>query len=250
MGDEKNLEELGKDPSSSEGQKKEGEGEQLILGRFKSQDDLVKSYKELETKFTQGSQEAADLKRMIQELQVRVPQQQKEEQVDLDTVYWEKPSKLREDLLNDVRKLLEPLAMTQFQVEKTHLKSDPMFVKYEAEIDQLIGQLPPQLKSQPGMLGELFTLVKGRHQNEILEDERKRIRKEIEEGREGAIFGSLEEPSGGEHLSNKTRLPSLTDEEKRVAEQFNPELSKADAHKKYAEKKVKLEKEDRERMGR
>lgn len=239
----------GNDQKKEEEQRKDDE--QLLDGKFKTVDELVKSYKELEGKFTQDSQEKSELKRQLAELQQKVTKTEtKEEPVDLDALFWEKPSAMLGELEKRVAKLLEPLAVNAVENQKSALRKDPDFVKYEKEVDDMLKALPSEVRNQPNVIGELFNLVKGRHLNDILEDYKKKIKEEFESGREGAVFGGLEEPTGGEHLIGKSGLPKLTAEEKRVAEQFNPDLAPAEAHKKYAEKKAKLEKLDQERMRR
>ena len=50
------------------------EKEELILGKFKNQDDLVRSYQELEQKTTKTAQENAEVRRMLGEMNSQVPE--------------------------------------------------------------------------------------------------------------------------------------------------------------------------------
>lgn len=253
MVDERNIEQPGTEgehnPGSTEEEGKSGE--QAILGKFKTVDDLAKSYKELEAKNTQTSQETAELRRQLQELQTAVQQEETaKEPEDMNIKYWQNPASIIDDMETRLNKLLEPLVTVQIETQKVQLRQDPYFVKYENEVNTMLNSLPTTMRNQPGILGELFNLVKGRHQNEILEDRIKKLRTELMENKGDIILGSLEEPSGGETFTGKETTVRLTDEEKRIAEQFNSDLSPAEAHKKYAEKKARLEKSDRARVRR
>ena len=211
--------------------------EKLILGKFKEQSELEKAYTELETKLTSSGQELGELKRVVGELQTRVVTQQtvvpqEEEEEDEDQEYFKSPAKAVRKLIEQA---LEPIATATFVQQKDSLRSDPLFVKYEAEIDTIVNQIP-SLKKQPGVVGQLFKMVKGMHYDPA--EEEKRIRGLIKDEQDGKVAGSLEGGSSG-GIQKVGKQADLTSDEKRIAVRFNPGIPADEAYKKYAEKKAK-----------
>ena len=206
----------------------------LILGRFKTPEDVTKAYSELEPKFTQASQEAAELRRQLQELQARQvqPVTPQTEEPDINDLFFQEPAKAVEQI---VKKALDPLITSNFSREKEAYRSDPDFAKHEAEIDAIVSQMP-NLKTQPGIVGQLFKMVKGLHFDE--KEYEQQIRGKVQAEIAGKVGSSLE---GGipPNLPSNAKTVELTAEEKRVARRFNPGLEPEMAYKKYAEKKAK-----------
>ena len=73
--DETNNEQVAPTDESANSPEVPAEKEELILGKFKSQDDLVKSYQELEQKTTKTAQEKAQLEQYLREISSQEPQQ-------------------------------------------------------------------------------------------------------------------------------------------------------------------------------
>lgn len=217
----------------------EGSGEQKpqpILGRFATQADLERAYSELEGEHTRKSQELADHKRMLQELQQQQQYQQQQhtpEEEDPNQLFFEAPAQATEKVVN---KAMQPLYNFMYEQQKDKFRADPLFLKYEAEIDQL-ANMQPSVKMQSGSVAQMFKMVKGLH----YEDLEANLREQIKAEGRAKIGGSLE-GSDAPHLPGNTdlKLPELSDEEKRVAVKFNSGIPKEEAYKKYAEKKAKL----------
>jgi len=76
-------------------------GQELILGRFKTQDDLTHAYRELETKFTQTAQAKSAAERQVQELATRLntpPPAPPEKEKDYNQLFWENPAEVIREL--------------------------------------------------------------------------------------------------------------------------------------------------------
>ncbi len=210
-----------------------GTDETLILGKFKTQEDLTKSYSELEASFTRMSQELAENKRAMVELQTRQPVRPEEEEQDVDDLFFREPAKATEKV---IKSAIGPIYNFLYEQQKEKFRDDPDFVKYESEIDTLIN-MQPGLKMQPGIIGQVLKMVKGLHfdpadfKRKVLEEHQASNREKTEGGLEGA--------SAPGDIGKKTEI-KLTSDEQRVAVRFNPGLSKEEAYKKYAEKKAKL----------
>jgi hypothetical protein len=211
-------------------------GEQLILGRFKTPDDLAKAYQEAETKMTQEAQKRAELERQNQELQVRIqqnpPQQQQQQaaEVNYDELFWQKPTEVINTM---IRRNMEPFTMTYWEQQKSAFRQDPNFVKLEPQIDAIASQYP-DVKTKPGSVEQLYKMVQGltfdpvAYENQI----REKIKKEEEQKRTGLVEGA----QGRETFTANTEV-QLTEEEKHVARNMYAAFGVTDpneAYKKYA----------------
>jgi hypothetical protein len=212
--------------------------EELILGRFKSKDEVVTAYPEAEKLMTQATQEAADLRRQNQELQERINQQQvqppKPDEVDYDELFWKKPTEVISKM---IRQSIEPLTGNYYEQQKSVLRNDPEFIRLEPQIDQ-IANMYPDVKTKPEAVKQLFKMVKGLNFDEVEFEKRMREKIAIEQGRK--IEGSIEGAGAGRDSFASTEKVELTEEEKKVALKWyegqgitNPD----EAYKKYAEAK-------------
>jgi hypothetical protein len=219
-------------------QTQEEPGQELILGRFKTPDELANAYRELEGKFTQTAQEKAEYERSLQELKVRqqfaIPQQQAptQPQADDNELFWKSPVEV---INRVVMKAFEPLATNQYEAQKERFRSDPDFVRYESQIDA-ISQQYPQLKTTPGIVGNLYKMVRGLNFDEA-EFER-RVREKVAAEQRAKVQGSVEGGGASREAGQEPRI-RLTEDEKRIAIKYYPELSTEDAIKRYADNKRK-----------
>ncbi len=209
---------------------KDGE---LLLGKFKTPEELAKAYTELEGEFTRRSTENAELKR-INEQRQQMPVIQQQPTQDDEINFFENPAAAIEKV---VGKMVSPLIEAGYHQQKESYRTgNPDFAKYEAEIDQIITQMP-HLKTQPNIVGQLFKMVKGLHYDEKAEETRltAKIKAELAGKQEGALEGGgasdLAKPRDGEI--------TLSAEEQRVARKFNPGLPAKEAYKRYHDLKVK-----------
>lgn len=225
------------EPEKSESTTDSG-GEQLILGKFKTSEDLANSYTALEAEFTRKNQELAANKHALEELQrVRPQEPVQEDDEDDDQLFFQQPAKATEKV---VSRAMSPIYEFLYEQQKESLRSNPDFVAYEQEIDALLN-LQPQMKMKPGIVAQVFKMVKGLHFDP--ESYKKQVITEHQEAekarREGKVLDSLEGSAAPEVNRGAKTEPKLSDEEKKVALKFNPGVSAEEAYKKYAEKKVK-----------
>ena len=213
--------------------------EDLILGKFKTPEEAYKAYENLEPEFTKKSQELADTKRALEELQTRVtatpaPTPAPSEEENLDQLFFTDPAQAMNKV---VQKQLQPLLDAQFETSMTAYRtSDPVFKKYENEI-RIIVQNAPHIKTQPGIVEQLYKMVKGLHIEDFEAELREKIRAEMA----GKVEGALEGGGAGHVDGGKGEQQiKLTDDEKAVARKFNSNLSPEEAYKKYAAKKAKV----------
>lgn len=226
-----------------------GEGgedsEELILGRFKSQDDLTKSYQELEKKFTQLAQENSTFRKSQQEDQIRqmFPPQQaqvsQDQQEDYNQQFWTNPvdtmSTKIEQLLDSK---LDFVYNQNYDAQKAAFASDPVFQQYEQQIDYIAKDQYPELRKQPGIVGQLYKMVRG-----LTFDEEAFKRKTIEEYEKNRAAGAnngIEGASPSPSSIPASQKVDLSDAEKRTATQFFPDLKPEEAWQKYANAKVKM----------
>jgi len=213
-----------------------GQGE-LILGKFKTQEDLIESYSAAQSELTRKSQELADTKRSLEALQTQQPQQiqqQAGEEEDIEQLFFREPVKV---LKKEVGQAVAPIFEFIYNQQKEPFRSDPEFVKYEQDVDKIIN-MQPGLKTQPGIVAQVFKMVKGLHfdsdefEKQVIEKYKKTSQRKIE--------GSLEGATQSDDLSQGKDLPDLSAEEKRVALSFYPGASREEAFKKYAVQKAKV----------
>ena len=231
---------LNLDPEDERLRKEKEEKDKMILGKFKTAEDLTKAYSDLEADHTKRAQELADAKREAEEAKAKlaalpapVVQPAKGEEEDLNTMFFTEPAVAVEKV---IKKFIEPLYSNVYAQEKAALKSDPEFATYEAEIDTIVNNMP-QLKTQPGIVNQLFKMVKGLHFDPVKfeADVREKIKTESDDKTKTGLEGGS--PPG---LPNRdTKVVQLSDEEKLVAHRFHPELPLEEAYKKYGERKKK-----------
>ena len=213
--------------------KKGGEGEQLLLGKFKTPEDLAKSYTELERELTSKSQALAEKERLLQQQQ-QLPVIQQPVVEDEDSNFFESPTKSIEKV---VGKMMSPLLDSQYyQQKEAYRTGNADFSKFEAEIDQIVTNMP-HLKTQPNIVGQLYKMVRGLHFDE--KEYETRITEKVRAELAGKVEGSLEGGGAVGTGTKKEKAITLTKDEMRVARRFNPGLTAEEAYKKYADKKSK-----------
>lgn len=225
-------------PEGAGGPEPQGQDQELILGRFKTQDELVKAYQEAEKAMTQALQDKAVYERQFQELQnMQINQQPVQQpQEDDNELFWKSPVEV---INRVVARSVEPLSKTYFEMQKEKFRSDPEFQKYESQIDFIASQYP-NLKTQPNIIGQLYKMVKGLNFNE--DEYKNRVREEVKNEMLNKNLGSIEGGSAAPYPTGNIPIKiELSDDEKQVAEKFYmPDgFSREDAYKKYAEAKVK-----------
>lgn len=210
--------------------------ETLILGKFKSQADFEEGYRGLEGEFTKRSQELADLKRTLEELQTRQTtvntQVAEPEDEDEDQLFFQAPSKATEKVIS---KAMAPVYEFLYAQQKETFRSDPLFVKYEKEVDA-IANMKPEVKTQAGSVAQIFKMVKGLHLEDLEEQLRAKIKTEMENKQTGSLEGAS---SSTDTNTANTKDVSLTEDEKKVAIRFNRGMPAEEAYKKYADKKAR-----------
>lgn len=211
--------------------------QELILGRFKTPDELVKAYQELEADYTRKGQALSERDKMLQELQNRIvaPQIQPQNVEDDNELFWQKPMEVINRI---VSKTIEPLTTTYYQTQKEKFRSDPEFQNLEPQIDNIVNMYP-YLKSQPDIVSQLFKMVKGLYFNEG-EYERK-VREKVKAEMEGKIGETIEGAGNPSQITREITLEPLTEDEKRFAynwySNLDDKITPDEAYKKYAQSK-------------
>ena len=211
--------------------------QELILGRFNSQDELVKAYQELEADYTRKGKVLTDREQMLQELQnrVAVPQIPKEDVVDDNELFWQKPMEVINRI---VSRTIEPLTTTYYQTQKDKFRSDPEFQKLEPQIDA-ITNMYPNLKTQPEIVPQLYKMVKGLNFDEG--DYERKVREKIKAEAEGKIAGTIEGVGIAGQVRETETLAPLTEDEKKFAynwySSLDDKVTPEEAYKKYAQSK-------------
>lgn len=220
----------------AERSQKEKESKELILGRFKSQDELAKAYQEAEAKMTQEAQKRAEYERRLQELEaVRQQQTPPPQEEDINELFWREPARAVEKVF---AKMVDPLVEDRYEATKANLRAnDPDFAMYEANLDTLVRQ-KPELRTARGGVEQAYKMVKG-FMFDPVSYERK-LREKWEAERSGKIGGSLEGASHTPPIGSTTQV-SLSDEEKKVAIRFYDDVPPEQAIAKYADAKARKE---------
>lgn len=229
----------------AEGQQQQQQQQQdsrpdYLDARFNSVEEQARAYKEAEKKMQQDSQRAAELERQNRELlarqqapAVQAPQQQ--EQVDLNELYWKEPASVMDRL---VQKHVEPFFDERFEMQKNALKAEnPGAEKYFPQVDAMV-KAQPGLKNKPGIVRQLVRVASAMEFDP--DAERKRIEDKVRAEIQGKVVTGVE-GAGAAHAGTPSSLPELTIDEKRAAEKFHRDLLPTEAHKKYAENKLKLQ---------
>jgi len=172
---DQNVEEPGQSSENA------GEEDSLILGKFKSQDDLANSYKELENKLAEQGNELGSLRKLKdqQETLINIQKEQMtkgsaETQENTDDInedsFWDNPI----DVINKVldKKLgeaTEKMAISNVQTSEAVFKQSlspadkALYDKYTDEIQGMIANLTPQDRTNPEALQWAFHNVRGSH---------------------------------------------------------------------------------------
>jgi len=245
----------------------EAETQDLIAGKYKSQDELITAYKELEGKFTQTAQEKAEMGRILQDLQFKQaffptqgqpqqqapPQQQPPSAEDLNAQFWTNPAgvttQLLEQKLSDYTRMQQ--AENKYEFQKQQLRNDPTFGAefrgLEPQLDAIAATMP-QARGEDGYVQNVFNAVRGMQYfgntqgyqiltPEQMGEQQRQWQEQYEQNRNAKLQGQLD---GG----NAPPLPgtgpkvSLDSTEKRIARKMHPELSEADAYKAAIQEKI------------
>lgn len=222
-------------PAPSQGATPVVPGQELILGRFKTNDDLAKSYQELERKMTQEAQTRAALERQLQEQALRDQARTATTpppETNYDELFWQRPTEV---IGKVVERFLSPFEEDRYQMQKTRFVQDPDFRKYEPQIDQMMS-MQPELKRQPGSVEKMYRVLKALDfdQGQLEQQIRAKIAAEQQNKLGGAVEGASPTPS-----ATPTAV-QLSEEEARTAVKFFPELTPQEAYKRYADNKVKF----------
>ena len=214
-----------------------GDGEkkdELILGKFKTPEDLAKAYSELEGKFTQTSQESAATKKTVEELQAKIqtistqaPIKPEENDDDYQQIFV--------DPKGAIEKIIEksnaPFKDALFEMGKQAFKAaTPDFEKYEARINEIVATMP-NLKTQPGIVGQLYKMVRGLDFDPAAYE--KEVREKLKKETQDKVDGALEEGGASELPGGGSKKATLSEEEKRTARKFNPNMAPEEAYKRY-----------------
>lgn len=225
MADESQASEQSQETPADSEQKGEEQqaAETLILGRFKSPDDLAEAYKNLEKKLGEQGNELGNLRKLVTQAEATLKAQPQQPQKDPVEQFWEKPT---EYVDGRIRSVVEPLHDIVIGQQKEMARGKVKdFDKYEGEIDQILKQYP-QLKSQPGIIPNLYRMVKSMHVEDIEAEVREKLK--AEEKAKNDSF--IEEGSPPGSPQDK---PTLSKAEKGIAHKLFPELSKAKAEEEY-----------------
>lgn len=181
-----------------------------------------------------AKEEARLLQSRIQQ-QAPIVQAPPQEQVDLNELYWKEPATVMNQL---VQKHVEPFFEERFEMQKNALKAEnPGVEKYFPQVDAMV-KAQPGLKNKPGIVRQLVKVASAMEFDP--DAERKRIEEKVRAEIQGKVQTGVEGAGAGPS-GTPTLLPELTADEKRAAEKFHRDLLPGEAHKKYAENKLKLE---------
>jgi len=216
---------------------KEEKKEELILGKFKTSNELEKAYSELESKFTQTAQEAAATKKTVEELQAKIQTVQVEarpEEEDDENLIFTNPKLAIEKA---VQKAIEPFVRGSAESNIENFCSlHPEFEPYKEKVKEFVKQNPNAAK-QPGEIGQLFKAVRGLEFDPVAFE--KEVREKLKKESQDKVNGSLAEGDAGGLPENNSKKITLSEEEKRVARKFNPGLSPEKAYERYVGLKTK-----------
>ena len=213
---EKN-EKTGKEEKSKEIKEVKEIKEELILGKFKTQDEFIKAYQEAEKKISQQGEEtsrtrrqAEDYQRLLSQsydldqygqvigpkviqpkndplaqLRARYPGWEDEQLIPILEIAGAISNQAINNFYERQKKELEPLYEIKFEkdVEKQRrvIKDKyPDFADFENEVTEKLSNLPPSLRAKEGSVETIFLTVRGEHTPELLEKARRGAQKEVE----------------------------------------------------------------------
>lgn len=174
------------EPKAAEPAKTEGDG--MILGKFKTQDDLVKSYQEIERYKTQLEQDRAFLKKQLDTITPAVVKPQGQDDIGslLEKVY-DDPKYIGEyvnkAVENKVRPVLENYVnmISEFQVNQTKQKYND-FGNYEGRITELLYTMPTVPKNA-NPVEIAYKMAKAENLDSIIREAEERGRKQVLESK-------------------------------------------------------------------
>jgi len=209
-------------------QKQEEKEKELILGKFKSYDDVVKAYQEAEKKISQQGQEISLskkevelLRQMQQQPQQPVSPQQHDQLAGIRPYF---PDMSDEQLManigliglmvnsglknfkQEISKEFEPLYEIKFerdvekQIQKVRAKY-PDFSEYENTVKERLSQLPPNLRAKEGSVETILLTTRGEHLPDAIKAAQLKAQQEmrsVEQKKEEAFV------EGGGNTSTRT----------------------------------------------
>jgi hypothetical protein len=152
---------------------------------------------------------------------------------DLNELYWKEPAKVIERLIG---KQIEPFYVDRYEMQKAKYADDPIFKKHAPQIDQMVAA-QPELRTKAGIVDQLYRVARAMEFDP--DAERKRIEADVMARFNLKQAGSLEGAGTPLGATPSTPLAELSDDEKRVATKFYPDLAPREAYKNYASNKSK-----------
>jgi hypothetical protein len=191
--------------------------EELILGKFKNQEDFIKAYQEAEKKISQQGEETAKERRLrlerervlsqvydfdevgnmypkqpvqqpndpLAQLRARYPGWADEQLIPILEIAGAISNAAINNFKENQRKELEPLYEIKFEkdVEKQKKKikeNYPDYPEFESEVNDKLASLPPTLRAKDGSVETIFLTVRGEHTPELVEKAKRGVQKEVE----------------------------------------------------------------------
>ena len=192
-----------------EGKKEEKLVEKLILGKFKTEEDLIKAYQEAEKKISQQGEEISLTKKEV-ELIRQFSQQPTQPQVapgQTDPLAEIRPyfpgyddntimahmglnnllinialKRQREQLDKDLQPLYDVKFErdTERQKKQVEDKYKNLYNRYESELNEKLDKLPPSLRAKDGGVETVFLTILGEHTSDLTEEAKQNAQKEIQ----------------------------------------------------------------------
>jgi len=230
---------------------KEGQVPPKIFGKYETQEEAEKGFKELESAFGKSQGEKKELEERVREMEAhvevdslgRVVGPKKPVGAVSDEEFREKIEEVyREDPIEAMR-LLSQAAVThaaeifdEIQKQRNETQriygKDPNFEELRVAADKLLAGMTPIMKSRPGTDLLAFKMIRGDKLEESLKKTREEIRKEIE-AEKVAIEG--QRPGEGVTPPPKGKEPTLTKKEEEVAEKLGV------SREQFAKRKAEIE---------
>ena len=175
------------------------------------EEEKAKAEQEQNQKVLTLEQEIVNLKQEltnIKEVKETTKPQNEKSSSNVTEQFWERPLDVIGEL---IRQEIAGISDSLLAMQKMPYQNDKMFKKYEGEIDAML-EKNPQYKSQPKVIDSVYNMILGLHKDELKEEMRKDIFREIEEAKQNQVEGSSVSPSASSI--------KLSDEEKAVARQY------------------------------
>jgi hypothetical protein len=206
---------------------------QLILGKFKTQDDVVKAYQELEKKNTREAQQRSKYREILDpyvefdtdgnivgQKEQRVPlpevkpeptkpQSQDDVLAMLESRYTTLESQygpVRANLIiqaemaqaitrKETESLSELRAEREVEKQKSKLRSLPEFVQLETEVDNYLSKMDNSSKMNPQAVKTVYNLIRGGKIDEILKTKEQEIQLKTAEIEKQKVAAQVEHPT-------------------------------------------------------